>query len=96
MLELGIQHSSTYHQESQGALKRFHHTLTNMIKIYCFDPDKDWDIGIHLLLFVIRESIQESLELVSGHNVRGPLKLLKENILAEQNKYSVKSSIVCS
>ena len=56
------------------------------IKIYCFDPGKDWDKGIHLLLFAIRETVQESLgfspfELVFGHNVRGPLKLLKEKIL---------------
>ena len=38
----------------------------------------------------IRESIQKSLgfssfELVFGHNVRGPLKMLKEKILAEEN-----------
>ena len=42
------------------------------------------------MLFAIRESVQESLgfspfELVFDHNVRGPLKLLKENILAEEN-----------
>ena len=92
MLELGIQHvkSSAYHPESQGALERFQQTLKNMIKIFCFNPGKDWDEGIHLLLFAIRESVQESLgfspfELVFGHNVRGPLKLLKEKILAEEN-----------
>ena len=92
MLELGIQQvkSSAYHPESQGALERFHQTLKNMIKIYCFDPGKDWDEVIHLLLFAIRESVQESLgfspfELVFGHNVHGPPKLLKEKILAEEN-----------
>ena len=92
MLELGIQHvkPSAYHPESQGALERFHQTLKNMIKIYCFGPGKDWDEDIHLLLFAVRESVQESLgfssfELVFGHNVRGPLKLLKEKILAEKN-----------
>ena len=90
MLELGIQQlkSSAYHPESQGALERFHQTLKNMVRTYCFDPGKDWDEGIHLLLFAIRESVQESLgfspfELVFGHNVRGPLKLLKEKILSE-------------
>ena len=61
-----------------------------MIKIYCFDPSKDWDECIRLLLFAIRESVQESLgfspfELVFGHNVRGPLKLLIEKIVAEEN-----------
>jgi hypothetical protein len=87
MHELGIKQyrSSAYDPESQGALERFHQTLKNMIRSYCFDTcSKDWDEGIHLLLFAVRESVQESLgfspfELVFGHSVRGPLKLLKEN-----------------
>ena len=79
--------SSAYHPESQGALERFHQTLKNMIRSYCFDTEKDWDEGIHLLLFAVRESVQESLgfspfELVFGHSVRGPLKLLKEKFLS--------------
>ena len=85
--ELGIKQyrSSAYHPESQGALERFHQTLKNMIRSYCFNTKKDWDEGIHLLLFAVRESVQESLgfspfELVFGHSVRGPLKLLKEKI----------------
>ena len=49
-----------------------------MIRSYCFDTEKVWDEGIHLLLFAVRESVQESLgfsllELVFGHTVRGPL-----------------------
>ena len=89
MHELGITQfkSSPYHPESQGALERFHQTLKNMIRSYCFDTEKDWDEGIHLLLFAVRESVQESLgfspfELVFGHTVRGPLKLLKEKFLS--------------
>ena len=44
---------------------------------------KDCDEGIHLLLFAVRESVQASLgfspfELVFGHIVRRPLKLLKK------------------
>ena len=88
MHELGIKQyrSSAYHPESQGALERFHQTLKNMIRSYCFDTEKDWDEGIHLLLFAVRQSVQESLgfspfELVFGHTVRGPLKLLKEKFL---------------
>ena len=47
------------------------------------DMEKDWDEGIHLLLFAVRESVQESLgfspfELVFGHTLREPLKHLKE------------------
>ena len=89
MHELGIKQyrSSAYHPESQGALERFHQTLKNMIRLYCFDTEKDWDEGIHLLLFAVKESVQESLgfspfELVFGHSVRGPLKLLKEKFLS--------------
>ena len=87
--ELGIKpyRSSAYHPESQGALERFHQILKNMIRSYCFDTEKDWDEGIHLLLFAVRESVQECLgfspfELVFGHSVRGPLKLLKEKFIS--------------
>ena len=92
MYELGIKqlNSSAYHPESQGALERFHQTLKNMIRSYCLDTDKNWDEGIHLLLFAVRESVQDSLrfspfELVFGHTVRGPLKLLKEKFLSEDD-----------
>ena len=62
-----------------------------MIRTYCLDNEKDWDEGINLLLFAVRESVQESLgfspfELVFGHSVRGPLKLLKENWLSEKTE----------
>ena len=89
MYELGIKQyrSFAYHTESQRALERFHQTLKNMITSYCFGTEKDWDEGIILLLFAVRESVQESLgfspfELVFGHSVRGPLKLLKEKFLS--------------
>ena len=92
MHELGIKQyrSSAYHPESQGALERFHQTLKNMIRSYCFDTEKGYDEGIHLLLFAVRESVQESLgfspfELVFGHTVRGPLKLLKEKFLSQED-----------
>ena len=54
-----------------------------MIRSYCVDTEKDWDECIHLLLFAVRDSVTESLglrpfELVFGHTVRGPLKLLIE------------------
>ena len=83
--------SSAYHPESQGALERFHSTLKNMIRTYCLDNETDWDEGISLLLFAVRESVQQSLgfspcELVFCHSVPGPLKLLKENCLSENTE----------
>uniref|UniRef100_A0A8C5DMZ9 Gypsy retrotransposon integrase-like protein 1 n=1 Tax=Gouania willdenowi TaxID=441366 RepID=A0A8C5DMZ9_GOUWI len=83
--QLNIQHyhSSAFHPESQGALERFHQTLKTMLRTYCLEFENDWDEGVHLQMFAIREVVQESLgfspaELVFAHNVRGPLKLLKE------------------
>ena len=75
--------SSAYHPESQGALERFHQTFKTMLRAYCVDHGPDWDVGVPLLLFSIRDSPQESLgfspfELVYGHQVRGPLSLLSE------------------
>ncbi|KAJ8038322.1 hypothetical protein HOLleu_15710 [Holothuria leucospilota] len=90
LYELGIDQikSSAYHPESQGALERFHQTLKNMLKTYCYDNERDWDEGIPFVMFAARESLQESLgfspfELVFGHTVRGPLKLLKEKWLSD-------------
>ena len=82
--------SSPYHPESQSALERFHQTFKNMIRSHCFDNKKDWDECIHFLLFAVRESVQESLgfspfELVFGHTVRGPLKLLNEKFLSNND-----------
>ena len=45
-------HSSVSHPESQGALERFHQALKF---------DKDWDEGIPLPLFAMREVVQESV-----------------------------------
>ena len=87
MYELGIEQytSSAYHPESQGALERFHQTLKNMIRTYCLDFEKDWDEGVHLLLFAARETLGFSpFELVFGRTVRGPLQLLKEKWLNDE------------
>ena len=62
MYQLGIGQltSSAYHPQSQGALERFHQTLKSMIRAYCFQERKDWDEGIPLLLFAVREAVQAS------------------------------------
>ncbi|XP_041484226.1 uncharacterized protein LOC121430866 [Lytechinus variegatus] len=90
MSELGVHHlrSTAYHPQSQGAIERFHQTLKTMIKAYCADFPDDWDKGIPFLLFAIRDAPNESttytpFELVFGHEVRGPLKLVKEKLLEE-------------
>ena len=96
MHTLGIDQfkSGAYHPESQVALERFHQTLKTMMKAYCIENQKDWDEGIHFLLFAVRESVQESIgfspfELVFGHMVRGPLKLLKETWLEDNSSLNL-------
>lgn len=69
-------------------MERFHQTLKTMLKTYYYQYEKDWDEGVHLVLFAAREAVQESLgfspfELVIGHTVRGPLKLLNDKWLTE-------------
>lgn len=90
---LGIKHetSSPYHPESQGALERFHQTLKSMLRKNCVESQKEWDDAVPFVLFAAREAVQESLgfspaELVFGHEIRGPLKLLKEQLLLPEGK----------
>ena len=91
MALLGIKQvkSSAYHHQFQKALERFHQTLKTMMRSYCLQEQKDCDEGIPLLLFAAREAVQESLgfssfELVFGHTPRGPLKVLKEQWLSDE------------
>ncbi|XP_068213451.1 uncharacterized protein [Palaemon carinicauda] len=86
MNELGIKHNlaSSYHPESQGILERFHSTLKNALTKYCLDHVEEWDKDLPLLLFALRSAPSESMgfspfQMVYGHNVRGPLDLLREH-----------------
>ena len=88
--QLGIKQykSIAYHPKSQGALERFHQTLKTVTKMYCIEKRRDWVMGVQLLLFALRKSVQESLgfspfELAFGHKRRGSLLLLKEKWLDE-------------
>ena len=85
MKELGIKQltSSGYHPQSQGALERYHLTLKTMLRAHCLEYPEDWDKGISFVVFATRDAPNEStgftpFELVYGHEVRGPLKLVKE------------------
>lgn len=90
---LGVTHSvsSAYHPESQGALERWHQTLKSMLRKFCYETGKEWDEGVPFVLFAIRNAKQEPLgfcpaELVFGHNVRGLLKVLQEQLMCSSSK----------
>ena len=86
---LGITHkvSSAYHPQSQGALERWHQTFKSVLRKYCLESGNSWDEGVPFALFALRESVQESLgfspaELIFAHTVRGPLQVLKEQLMS--------------
>lgn len=59
-----------------------------MLRTFCLEFERDWDDGVHMQMFAIREVVQESLgfrpyELVFAHSVHRPLKLLREKWLCE-------------
>ncbi|KAI5625238.1 hypothetical protein C0J50_15204 [Silurus asotus] len=88
VLQISHQCSNAYHPGSQGALERFHQTFKTMLRAFFVKSGKDWDEGVPLLLFAVRDAVQESLgfspsDLVFGHTVRGPLKALQEQWLAK-------------
>ena len=71
-----------------------------MLKTYCHDNGKDWDEGLPFVLFAARETVSDSLgfspfELVFGHNVRGPLKCLKEKLLCQQPSSGLIDYVSC-
>jgi hypothetical protein len=56
------------------------------MKTFCLDSHKDWDNRVRMLLLAVREAFQESLcfipfELVFGHSMGGPLKILKDKFV---------------
>lgn len=60
--------------------------MKTMLKTYCYDTHRDWDEGVSLILFAAREVVQDSLgfspvDLLFGHTVRGPLKVIKDRLL---------------
>lgn len=88
---LGVAHnqSSAYHAQSQGALERFHQSLKSLLRAYCTELQRDWEEGLPWLLLAAREAVQDSLgfspnDLVFGHSVRGPMAILKNNLVSSE------------
>ncbi|XP_072246328.1 uncharacterized protein nfic isoform X1 [Leuresthes tenuis] len=82
---LGIRRLRTtpYHPQTDGLTERFNQTLKQMLRKFVDDTGSDWDQWLPYLLFAYREVPQAStgfspFELLYGHEVRGPLTLVKE------------------
>lgn len=75
--------TTPYHPAANGLVERFNGTLKLMLRRMCAERPRDWDRYIHPLLFAYREVPQEStgfapFEMIYGHDVRGPLRILRE------------------
>ncbi len=65
-----------------------------MLHAFCLEFQNDWDEGEPMVMFAVREVVQESLgfspaELVFGYTVRGPLKLIKDHWSNDPNSNNV-------
>eukprot|EP00061_Rhincodon_typus_P003028 g19109.t1 len=64
-----------------------------MLTAYCQDYLDDWDKDIPFILFAIRDAPNEltqftPYELIFGHEVRRPLKLFNEKLIAPKSEIS--------
>lgn len=92
---LQIKHriSSAYHQESQGALERYHQTLKSILRAYCLETGTKWEEAIPWMLMASREVVQESIgfspaELVFAHDICTPLSVLKDKWMSKPTSRS--------
>ncbi|XP_043981200.1 uncharacterized protein LOC122835850 [Gambusia affinis] len=88
---LGIKgvRTTPYHPQTDGLTERFNQTLKQMLRKFVDETGSDWDQWLPYLLFAYREVPQAStgfspFELLYGHEVRGPLTLLKETWAGEE------------
>lgn len=81
---LGIRglRTTPYHPQTDGLTERFNQTLKQMLRKFVDDTGSDWDQWLPYLLFAYRKVPQASTGFspfeLFGHEVRGPLTLLKE------------------
>ena len=83
--------TSPYHPMCNGLVERFNGTLKLILKRLCGERPRDWDRYLPAVLFAYREVPQEStrfspFELLYGRNVRGPMNILKQIWLKEDNE----------
>ena len=100
MLHIQPIRTTPYHPQTDGLVERFNQTLKLMLRKTAVKEGLDWDKMLPYVLFAYREVPQTStgfspFELLYGHEVRGPLDVLKESWQSsEKSEESVVSHIL--
>ena len=86
LLQIKSVSTTPYNPRCNGSCENFNKCLKQMLRKVCDDEPVTWDRYLQPLLFAYREVPQTStgfspFELLFGHEVRGPLFLIKERIL---------------
>ncbi|XP_052406338.1 uncharacterized protein LOC127952096 [Carassius gibelio] len=97
---LGIKglRTTPYHPETDGLVERFNQTLVQMLRKFVNEVGTDWDQWLPYLMFAYREVPQAStgfspFQLMYGHEVQGPLSLVRE-LWEGNSETSTKTSVI--
>jgi hypothetical protein len=100
LLQIKSINTTPYNPRCNGSCEGFNKCLKQMLKKISDEEPETWDRYLQPLLFAYREVPQSStgfspFELLFGHEVRGPLFLIKEKILdADHEEFSVTSYVM--
>lgn len=90
--EFGITHikTSVYHPQANGLVERFNGTLKAMLRKFVGNNVRCWEKYLPYLLFAYREvpcptTGYSPFELLYGRTARGPLAIVKESWLKQNN-----------
>lgn len=92
LLQIKSINTTAYNPKCNGTCENFNKTLKQMLKKITEDHPEIWDRYLQPLLFAYREVPQLStgfspFELLFGHEVRGPLFLIKDRILQDNTRH---------
>ena len=97
LLHVHSTRTSPYHPQTDRVVERFNKTLKSMLRKVVIQEGKDWDKMIPYVLFAYQEVPHSStgfspFELLYGREVRGPLDMIKETLVAKATTASYRTS----